>query len=67
MIGLLDFALDGHLRNSTVAALCEIVNPAFVPDLEKSLIADSGHWTQQEQPHAVNRVILDWLDRRFPL
>ena len=40
---------------------------AFVPDLEKKLIADSGHWTQQEQPAAVNRVILDWLDRRFPL
>jgi pimeloyl-ACP methyl ester carboxylesterase len=40
---------------------------AFVPDLEKSLIKDSGHWTQQEQPEAVNRVILEWLDRRFPL
>ncbi len=39
---------------------------AFVPDLEKALIRDSGHWTQQEQPEAVNRVILDWLDRRFP-
>ena len=39
---------------------------AFVPDLEKTLIADSGHWTQQEQPEAVNRVIIDWLDRRFP-
>ena len=39
---------------------------AFVPDLEKALIRDSGHWTQQEQPEAVNRVILDWLDRHFP-
>jgi pimeloyl-ACP methyl ester carboxylesterase len=39
---------------------------AFVPDLEKALIKDSGHWTQQEQPEAVNRVIIDWLDRRFP-
>jgi len=39
---------------------------AFVPDLEKALIKESGHWTQQEQPEAVNRVILDWLDRRFP-
>ena len=27
---------------------------AFVPDLEKRLITDSGHWTQQEQPEAVN-------------
>ncbi len=40
---------------------------AFVPDLEKALIKDSGHWTQQEQPAEVNRVIIDWLDRRFPL
>jgi pimeloyl-ACP methyl ester carboxylesterase len=40
---------------------------AFVPDLEKALIRDSGHWTQQEQPDAVNKVIIDWLDRRFPL
>jgi len=39
---------------------------AYVTDLEKVLIKESGHWTQQEQPEAVNRVILDWLDRRFP-
>lgn len=37
-----------------------------IPDLEKVLIADCGHWTQQEQPQAVNRAILGWLDRRFP-
>ena len=40
---------------------------AYVPDLEKALIKDSGHWTQQEQPQAVNRVLLDWLDKRFPI
>ncbi len=39
---------------------------AYAPDLEKALIKDSGHWTQQEKPAEVNRVILDWLDRRFP-
>jgi pimeloyl-ACP methyl ester carboxylesterase len=38
----------------------------YVPDLEKALIAGSGHWTQQEKPAEVDRVILDWLDRRFP-
>jgi pimeloyl-ACP methyl ester carboxylesterase len=38
---------------------------AFVPDLEKVLIRDSGHWTQQEQPEAVNAALLAWLDRRF--
>jgi pimeloyl-ACP methyl ester carboxylesterase len=39
---------------------------AYVPDLEKTLIRGSGHWTQQEKPHEVNVAILDWLDRRFP-
>ena len=37
-----------------------------IGDLEKQLVKDSGHWTQQEQPEAVNRILLDWLDRRFP-
>ena len=39
----------------------------FVPDLERASIPDCGHWTQQEKPDAVNRILLDWLDRRFPL
>ncbi len=39
---------------------------AYVPDLEKALIKGSGHWTQQERPEETSRVILDWLDRRFP-
>ena len=39
---------------------------AYVPDLDKVLITGSGHWTQQEKPDEVNRVLLDWLDRRFP-
>lgn len=37
-----------------------------IGDLEKALVRDSGHWTQQEQPEEVNRLILDWMDRRFP-
>ena len=37
-----------------------------ISDLEKALIKDSGHWTQQEKPDEVNRLILDWMDRRFP-
>ena len=37
-----------------------------ISDLEKALIKDSGHWTQQEKPEEVNRLILDWMDRRFP-
>lgn len=39
----------------------------FVPDLERSVIQACGHWTQQERPEEVNRILLDWLDRRFPL
>lgn len=37
-----------------------------ISDLEKVLIKDSGHWTQQEAPEEVNRHILDWMGRRFP-
>ena len=39
---------------------------AYVADLEKVLVRDCGHWTQQERPEAVNNAILGWLDRRFP-
>jgi pimeloyl-ACP methyl ester carboxylesterase len=34
---------------------------ARVPDLRTVLIEDCGHWTQQEQPEAFNRVLLDFL------
>ena len=37
----------------------------FIPDLEKYTVQDSGHWTQQEQPEEVNRVIIDWLNRKI--
>lgn len=37
----------------------------FISDLEKYTVMDSGHWTQQEQPEEVNRVLLDWLGRKF--
>jgi pimeloyl-ACP methyl ester carboxylesterase len=40
---------------------------AYVSDLEKSLIKGSGHWTQQEKPEETNRIILDWLAKRFPV
>ena len=38
----------------------------FVPDLERHLIDRCFHWTQQEHPETVNRLMLDWLSRRFP-
>ncbi|WP_374576060.1 alpha/beta fold hydrolase [Phenylobacterium sp.] len=39
---------------------------AVIGDLEKVLVEGSGHWTQQEKPDEVNRLILDWMARRFP-
>jgi pimeloyl-ACP methyl ester carboxylesterase len=40
---------------------------AYVEDLEKVLVEGSGHWTQQEAPERTNAILLDWLERRFPL
>jgi pimeloyl-ACP methyl ester carboxylesterase len=37
----------------------------YVPDLEKALIKDCGHWTQQEHPEQVNRILIDWLNKQF--
>ena len=37
----------------------------FINDLEKYTVMDSGHWTQQEKPEEVNRVIVDWLNRKI--
>ncbi|MDP9900915.1 alpha/beta fold hydrolase [Variovorax ginsengisoli] len=37
----------------------------IVPDLERHTLSDCGHWTQQEQPEAVNALLLDWLARRM--
>jgi pimeloyl-ACP methyl ester carboxylesterase len=41
--------------------------PAFIGDLEMHMVKGSGHWTQQEKPDEVNRLMLDWLEKRFPL
>ena len=37
----------------------------LVPDLEKVLVRDSGHWTQQEQPEVVSAKLIEWRRRRF--
>ncbi len=34
----------------------------WVGDLTTVIIEGSGHWTQQEQPDAVNDALLDWLE-----
>jgi pimeloyl-ACP methyl ester carboxylesterase len=33
----------------------------LVPNLTKMYIKDCGHWTQQEQPELVNKMIVEWL------
>lgn len=39
--------------------------PALVPDLEQHRLPECGHWTQNEQPAAVNTLMLDFLNRRY--
>ena len=36
-----------------------------VADLETASL-DCGHWIQQERPTETNRLMLDWLARRYP-
>jgi pimeloyl-ACP methyl ester carboxylesterase len=33
----------------------------FVPNLEIHMLENTGHWSQQEKPGAVNRILIDWL------
>ena len=34
-------------------------------DWEKVVIPQCGHWSQQEQPEAVNKALIQWLNKRF--
>jgi pimeloyl-ACP methyl ester carboxylesterase len=36
----------------------------LIADLEIHMLDDCGHWSQQERPADVNRVMLDWLMQR---
>jgi soluble epoxide hydrolase/lipid-phosphate phosphatase len=49
--------LDPVLRPELAAGM-----DAWVPNLRRThLVADCGHWTQQEKPAEVNRVLLEFL------
>ncbi|MGK2742292.1 alpha/beta fold hydrolase [Tepidicaulis sp. LMO-SS28] len=37
----------------------------YVPDLEKHIIQDCGHWTQSEKPDELNALMVEWLKRRY--
>jgi pimeloyl-ACP methyl ester carboxylesterase len=39
--------------------------PKVCADLEMHRIDACGHWTQQERPDELNRLLVDWLTRRF--
>jgi pimeloyl-ACP methyl ester carboxylesterase len=39
--------------------------PGVCSDLEMHNLAGCGHWTQQEKPRELNRLMTDWLERRF--
>lgn len=39
--------------------------PALIPDLERHILEDCGHWAMWEQPEALNGLMLDWLGRRI--
>jgi pimeloyl-ACP methyl ester carboxylesterase len=36
----------------------------LVEDLEVHVLEDCGHWSQQEKPAEVNRLMIDWLKRK---
>lgn len=35
----------------------------FAPNVEGTVLPGCGHWTQQERPEEVNRLLVDWLRR----
>ena len=35
----------------------------FAPRVEGHILEGAGHWTQQERPDEVNRLLIDWLNR----
>lgn len=39
---------------------------AYVPDLERHVVADAWHWTAEEKPEEVNRIAISWLHKRYP-
>lgn len=51
-------------RDDVVISLEHIENmKPLVPDLEIQMLDNCGHWSQQEHPETVNRLMIDWLRR----
>jgi pimeloyl-ACP methyl ester carboxylesterase len=51
-------ALDHMVRGPSLMMMAE-------KDLEKYLVKDSVHWTQQERPEEVSAKLIEWRRRRF--
>ena len=52
-------------RDPAVPPAAAELAKAKCSDVEVHLIAECGHWTQQEKPDELNRILVDWLVRRF--
>jgi pimeloyl-ACP methyl ester carboxylesterase len=59
--GLMIMAEDDVVLSPAMAEGMEL----YVPDLEKVLIRNCGHWTQQEHPEETNAAMIAWLNKRF--
>ncbi len=57
---MLSAAWDPALRPELAAGM-----PELCDDLEMHIVERAGHWVQQEDPATVNRLLVDWLHRRF--
>ena len=53
-------AWDPVLRPEMAAAM-----PSVCRNLETVTIDRCGHWTQQERPDELNRILIDWLRRKI--
>ncbi|MGB3490299.1 MAG: alpha/beta hydrolase [Xanthobacteraceae bacterium] len=68
-------ALDHTVRVPSLMVMAEddaVLPPSaadgmekIIPDLEKYLIRNSGHWTQQEQPEELSNKLIEWRRRKF--
>ena len=58
----------GGSRDPATYLFAAITDPValvkmFAPRAEGTVLDGVGHWTQQERPDAVNRLLIDWLKR----
>lgn len=69
-------AATAHLANSIIEVPTLMITPdsdpvlpasladgmdRWVPNLQTEMVADCGHWVQQEQPERVNELLIDFL------